>query len=145
MNTHKEIPLEYREGALEFIKDNVQNTTMTVFNLAKKYNVSTRTVQRLLVKYKLNRTVAEANKITVKLKDYSALRKPEYLKARRNKLPFGLRYKMIYEHPFCTLCHTKSDDIPLQIDHIDNNSSNNKQDNLQVLCIDCNQGKKSYK
>lgn len=145
MNTYNDIPLEYREGALDFIRENVQNSTLTIEKIAQTYNVTPRTVQRLLVKHKLNRTVAEANKLTAKLRNYDALRKPEHLKAKRNKLPFGLRYKMLYEHPYCTLCHIKSNEIPLQIDHIDNNPSNNNEDNLQVLCMLCNQGKKKYK
>lgn len=136
------ICLEFRDGAMQFITEHIKNTTMTVTDIAKHFNTSTRAVQRLMQKHGINRTVAQANKLTAKLKDYSALRKPEHLKAKRNKLPLKLRYKMICEQPFCSLCGIKAKDCPMQIDHIDNDATNNNEDNLQVLCMLCNQGKK---
>lgn len=130
-------------GAKEDIINHYNNVTMKVEDLAKKYNVTPRTIQRFVKTHggKI-RTVAEANKVTAKLKNYNALRIPDHLKSKRNILKKSLRYEIISNHPFCSTCGNTKEQCPLQIDHIDGNPSNNELINLQVLCILCNQGKR---
>lgn len=138
-----QIPLPYRKEDVEFILNNYKNVTMTVTAMAKKFNVTNRTIQRLVKAHGLVRTVAEANKVTAKLKDYSKHRVPDHLKVKRNILKRSIRYELISKHPFCSTCGSRPQDgVRLEIDHIDNNPSNNNIDNLQVLCMFCNQGKK---
>lgn len=130
-------------GAEEDIVNHYKNVTMKVEDLAKKYDVTVRTIQRIAKKYGVVRTVAEANKVTAKLKNYSSHRVPEHLKVKRNILKRSIRYELISKHPFCSTCGSRPQDgVRLEIDHIDNNPSNNNIDNLQVLCMFCNQGKK---
>ena len=115
---------------------------MTVTEIAKKYGVATRSIQRLLKANGCIRTVAEANKVTAKLKNYDALRIPDELKSKRKTIPYKLRYKVLANHPYCKLCGNTAEDCTLHIDHVDGNPSNNVESNLQVLCIYCNTGKK---
>lgn len=140
-----QIPLPYRKDDVEFILKNYKNATMTVENMAKKFNVTTRTIQRLVKKHGLSRTVAEANKVTAKLKDYSSLKVPEHLKAKRIILKQSVRYAIIAAHPYCSTCGRRpsaEDNVALEVDHIDNNAQNNDKSNLQVLCRECNRGKR---
>lgn len=141
-----QIPLPYRAEDVEFILNHYKNVTMTVTDMAKKFNVTNRTIQRLVKKHGIVRTVAEANKVTAKLKDYSGHRVPDELKVKRNIIKRTIRYKLISEHPFCSTCGSRPEDgIRLEVDHIDNNPSNNNPSNLQVLCMFCNQGKRVSK
>lgn len=132
-------------GAIEDIIKNYTEVTMTVTDLAKKWGTTPRSIQRLLKDFGYVRTIAEANKVTAVLKNYDNLRKPEHLKAKRLFISVKRRYEMIKAHPFCTTCGNTAKECPLNIDHIDDNATNNNDSNLQVLCMMCNQGKKIYK
>lgn len=139
----KRVPLYLRLGAVKDICLSYADAFVTVEQLAEKYGVTVRTIQRTINEYghvygvKI-RTVAEANKVTAKLKDYSALRKNPEDKVKRKFLPNKVRYQVLLAHPFCAVC---KNDAKLQVDHIDNNPRNNELSNLQVLCADCNSGK----
>lgn len=55
---------------------------------------------------------------------------------RRTKIPVGIADQILYESDhICCICHTKGKDV--QIHHIDKNNSNNKPDNLCIVCLDC--------
>lgn len=131
-----------RVGAVEDIIEQYKNVTMTVTDIAKKYNVTPRSIQRLLKKHGVVRTIAEANKVTARLKNYDALKVPDYLKVKRHHLTRKQRYEILQANPRCATCGATKENAYLQIDHKDGNPSNNKTHNLQVLCILCNQGKK---
>lgn len=114
----------------------------TVFHLAKTYNLSPRSIQRIARAGGVIRTQAEANRVAAPLKNYYRL--PEHLKARsrRKSLDNRIRYALIKEQPWCTTCGSRPEDgIKLEVDHIDNDPSNNELSNLQVLCGLCNRAK----
>ena len=129
------------EGDINGIVGLYVSATITTESIATQYNVTPRTIQRIVKRHGVVRTIAEANRVASPLKDYSNLRKPDHLKAGRTKLSCKLRYKLLAEHPFCALCGNTATVCPLNIDHIDNDATNNELDNLQVLCSNCNQGK----
>lgn len=117
------------------------NVTDTVENTAKKYGVTVRTIERVVKKHGAIRTVAQANKATAHLKDYSGMLVPGHLKVKRKSLSPKTRYEVMMAHPFCSICGNTKEILPLEVDHIDNNPSNNDISNLQVLCTLCNKGK----
>lgn len=117
-----------------------KSLTMTTEQIAKKYNIVPRNVQRAMKALGVIRTQSEANKAMAKLKNYEGHKNPN--KVTRLTLPKSLRYKIIKNHPFCTVCGGTPSQCPLQVDHIDGNPRNNNENNLQVLCMDCNYGKK---
>lgn len=123
------------------ILDDYINVVKTTENIAKDWGVTPRSIQRIVKKYGASRTVAEANKVTAHLKDYSGMRVPDHLKVHRKSLPLKTRYEIMMEHKFCQVCGNTPDVLPLEIDHIDNNPENNEKKNLQVLCTLCNKGK----
>jgi len=131
-----------RIGAVEDILRQYTEVTMTVTNLAKKWDVTPRSIQRLVEKHGIVRTIAEGNRVTAKLKNYDALRKTPEQKARRKSLPRKLRYEMMLSAVKCVVCNAPKESVWLQIDHIDGNAENNDRSNLQILCMDCNQGKR---
>ena len=112
----------------------------TTEQIANNYNVTPKTVQRICKHDGVLRTAAESNKLIAPLKKYRTI--PSELRVKRKSLTNKLRYTLIASHPYCTHCGMKPDDgVRLEIDHIDNNPSNNDKDNLQVLCTLCNIGK----
>lgn len=112
----------------------------TTEQIAKRFEIAPRTVQRIAKRTGVLRSLSESNKLVAPLKHY--YKKPEHLKVKRKQLPNKLRYKMITEQPYCLTCgSTVAEGIRLEIDHIDNNPSNNDPSNLQVLCNLCNRGK----
>lgn len=129
-------------GAVEDILNHYKNVTMTVTDLAIKWGTTPRSIQRLVKQHGIVRTVAEANKATSHLKDYSALRIPDHLKAKRIILKQSVRYAILSAQPWCTVCGRRPHEVALQVDHIDGDATHNDKSNLQVLCINCNQGKR---
>lgn len=131
----------YEERNKRVIKDYI-DFKMTVEKIAIKYNISTRQIQRICKEAGVVRTIAEANKISAKYKNYDGHRVPEELKKKRKSLPKHLRYRILKEHPFCTMCGATGQICPLQIDHKNGDATNNNLNNLQVLCMECNYGKR---
>lgn len=108
----------------------------TTEKIAGEFGITTRQVQRIVKAAGVVRTIAESNRAMAPLKDYKKL--PEHLKKKRKTVPLKLRYKLLSEAIGCAVC---GDDNLLQIDHIDEDPTNNEENNLQVLCRDCNVGK----
>ena len=114
----------------------------TTERIAVLYGVSTRTVQRIAKANGVVRTIPQANKAMAKFKTYYKKDPRDKAKNNRKTVPIKLRYKILSEHPYCSLCGRNVEQgVRLEIDHIDNDSSNNDPSNLQVLCGDCNIGK----
>ncbi len=112
----------------------------TTEQIAKNYSISPRQVQRIATKYGIIRTQAEANKLIAPLKNYKTI--PAEFKVKRKYITNKLRFEIINKHPYCTVCGMRPNDgVRLEVDHIDNNPTNNTRDNLQVLCTKCNTGK----
>ena len=109
-------------------------------DIARKYGITARTVQKIVRRAGVSRTREESNKAIVHLKDYSKNRVEQ--KAERKHLSRKKRYTMIESQPYCTLCGNRPPYTVLHVDHIDNNATNNADSNLQVLCIECNYGKR---
>jgi 5-methylcytosine-specific restriction endonuclease McrA len=117
-----------------------QTGNYTTEYIAKSYDISIRQVQRIAKKLGVIRTQAEANKIAAPLKHYHHV--PEHLKVKRKHISQRTRFEVISNHLFCSTCGlTVKDGIRLEVDHIDENPTNNDLSNLQVLCNNCNQGK----
>lgn len=108
--------------------------------IAKTYGITSRQVQRIALNGGYVRTQAEANKLIAPLKNYRTI--PIELRVKRKQLSNKLRYELISKQPYCLICGMRpSTGARLEVDHIDNNPSNNELSNLQVLCTLCNKGK----
>ncbi len=114
----------------------------TTEKIALLYGVSTRTIQRIAKSAGVIRTIPQANKTMAKYKTYYKKDPKEKARNNRKTIPIKLRCTILSEHPYCSLCgRSPEQGVRLEIDHIDNDSSNNDPSNLQVLCGDCNIGK----
>lgn len=114
--------------------------SFTTEQLAKQYNISVRQVQRIAKKKGVIRTQAEANRVAAPLKRYHTI--PIEMRVKRKQLSNKIRYQVISAHPYCVVCGMRPDDgVRLEVDHIDENATNNDPANLQVLCGKCNTGK----
>lgn len=108
--------------------------------LAKEYGVTDKTIQRIARKHGVIRTQAEANKVAAPLKHYHTV--PIELRAKRKWLTNKRRFELISSHPYCNNCGMRPDSgVRLEVDHIDEDATNNDPGNLQVLCGLCNTGK----
>lgn len=142
LNTRDKYVLRYYEERNKRIIKDYKEFTMTVEKIAIKYNVGVRQIQRICKEAGVIRTIAEANKISAKYKNYEGHKIPDELKAKRKSLPKHIRYRILKDHPYCSLCGATGQVCPLQIDHKDGDATNNDLRNLQVLCMECNYGKK---
>lgn len=116
----------------------------TTERIAEWHNLTPRSVQRMLSKRGTIRSRAHSNRLMAKHKRYT--RMPAELRAKRKRISNRLRYELLAEHPYCALCGAEpSPGVFLQIDHIDDDATNNDRTNLQVLCRSCNHGKGSVK
>lgn len=65
-----------------------------------------------------------------------------YNKKIRKQINPRKRYKIFARDNYtCKSCGVTSSTAPLEVDHIDNDPSNNDEHNLQTLCADCNMKK----
>lgn len=127
-NLHKGVVSLYKSGKY------------TTEQIATNYSISTRQVQRIATKYGVIRTLSESNKLVAPLKNYKTI--PKEFKVVRKQISSKTRYNTIANQPWCTICGMSAKDgVRLEVDHIDNDPSNNNSDNLQVLCALCNTGK----
>lgn len=108
--------------------------------IARLYTISVRQVQRIAKKHGVVRTIAESNKLMARHKRYHTV--PKELRVKREWITNKKRYAIIQAHPYCTVCGMRpGDGIRLEVDHIDEDATNNNASNLQVLCGSCNLGK----
>lgn len=115
---------------------------MSIKDIAKKYGVTTRTIQRWAGDMGIVRELRTAQSLSSLYRDYASVSRKLKLGIVRTPLPAGVRARMLEEHPYCAMCGaTTADGVRLEIDHIDNDPSNHDPDNLQVLCSHCNIGK----
>ena len=117
-----------------------QSGKWTTEYIASVYSMTPRSVQRIATKYGVIRSQADANRVAAPLKQYHHV--PIELRVKRKSISKKLRYSIVSGHPFCSLCGaTVKEGVRLEVDHIDENPSNNDLSNLQVLCGSCNLGK----
>lgn len=111
--------------------------------IAPKFGLTVRQIQRILNKAGVMRTRSESYRLAIKQGRMKYYRKPEHLKVKRVPILPHLRAKVMQRDKYrCQYCgNTTEQGIRLEIDHIDNDATNNKEDNLQVLCNLCNRGK----
>lgn len=136
-NEEYQLTTKERNHAIKQLYTSGNHTTEYI---AKLYSVSPRAIQRIAKKGGFIRTQAESNRLVAPLKKYHTV--PIELRVKRKSLSLKQRYSAITAHPYCGVCGKRPDDgVRLEVDHIDENPSNNKPSNLQVLCTQCNTGK----
>ena len=124
----------------ESIKRYYLSGKYTTEQIAGWYKITPRQLQRIAKTEGYIRTQTEANRMVAPLKHYATV--PVELRVKRKHLSRKVRYKLLSEHPYCTVCGNRpGDGYRLEVDHIDNDATNNVLTNLQVLCGACNMGK----
>lgn len=107
------------------------------------YGITPRTVQRIVKDAGKSRTIKESFRLAIDQGRMKYYKKPEHLKVKRHRLSDKLRYTILKRDDYrCRVCGaTALDGVRIEVDHIDNDATNNNEHNLQVLCNRCNQGK----
>jgi len=105
--------------------------------------ITTRQMQRILKQLGVMRTQRDSYILAIKSgrMKYKKL-SPEQLKARKT-VQSKLRFLVFKRDGFkCKICgSTATEALRLEVDHIDENPTNNAIENLQTLCDRCNKGK----
>lgn len=116
---------------------------LSAVEISATCNVTPRQVQRIVKKAGKSRTQSESYILAIKRGRMVYYRKPEHLKRKRKTLSLKLRYAILErDNRTCQSCGgTVVDGLRIEIDHIDDDATNNDPSNLQVLCNHCNQGK----
>lgn len=118
---------------------------LSSYELSEEYHISARQVQRIVNKAGKARTKSESFVLAIKSGRMKYYHKPEHLLKKNNRktVQGPLRYAVLERDKHtCQSCgSTVKDGIRLEIDHIDEDPTNNAMENLQVLCNICNQGK----
>jgi 5-methylcytosine-specific restriction endonuclease McrA len=111
--------------------------------IARDFGISDRQVQRIVYKAGVSRTQSESYRLAIEQGRMKYIRIPEHLKQHRKRLSDKTRYLVLSRDNFrCVTCGgTAQDCHRIEIDHIDNDPSNNDISNLQTLCSRCNKGK----
>ena len=109
--------------------------------IAKAFGISRRRVQQLAKAAGIIRTRAEGNRVATPLKSKHRIRRSTKPVKRRPPTS-AVRYLLLLNHPWCAACGARPQDgALLELDHIDDDPSNNDPSNFQVLCGPCNKGK----
>lgn len=142
----KKLSDKQREEVIEKYKNEIDART-----LAKEYQVHERSILRICEKAGIQRTQRESYLIAIKQGRMKYFHKPEHLKIKRLKIKESTRFNIMMKYRFqCVLCGARArDHVRIDIDHINNDNRDNREENLQVLCASCNMGKyhnsKKYK
>jgi len=107
------------------------------------FGISVRQMQRIVSKAGVSRSTGEAFRLAVSLGRVKYRKLPDHLKKQRKTIQSKLRYKILKRDNFkCLLCgSTANECIRLEVDHVDDDATNNDESNLQTLCDRCNSGK----
>jgi ferredoxin len=137
MTKHKTAP-EERERMVQLYQSGLSAQEV---HDALSPSVTVRQIQRMLRNSGIIRSTGDAFRRAV-----AKGRVPYHLrktgKKPRKTIQSTLRYQIMQRDSFrCVKCGRGASACPLDVDHIDDNQINNKPENLQVLCHDCNIGK----
>jgi len=134
-NRNKEIVQHYLSEAI------------TTKDLAKVYDVTPRTIQRIAKKFGINRNSAQSQKIAWQcsdaIKEHVKLCKANAKQNKRTIRPKTKLFVLQRDNFMCQFCGAGKE-ARLCVDHIDENSENNNLDNLRVLCMQCNLGRNTF-
>jgi hypothetical protein len=111
--------------------------------LGSMYGISSRQIQRIVNAAGAARTQSESYNLAIQQGRMVYLRKPKELLKKRKTINPKLRYQVFARDDYtCQVCGaTKDDCLRLEVDHINADATDNRLDNLQVLCNTCNIGK----
>ena len=105
-------------------------------------NITPRQIQRVIKALGITRSPSERFINAIKRGRRTYTRKPPEQLIRRKQLGVKMRYFILEKYAFrCCSCGNTARDARIEIDHKDNNPSNNIESNLWLLCDVCNKGK----
>lgn len=105
---------------------------------------SVRHIQRVVKSMNIIRSRGEAFRLAVSQGRVDYQRKKRQFNQRKT-VNAKMRFEVFKRCDFrCVICGEDGSDNRLEVDHINENPSDNRLDNLQILCSLCNKGKSFY-
>lgn len=126
--------------------------TITTKDLANNFDISARSIQRLVSIYNLTRPTNYSMKLAWKnsesIKEHVKLCKlnakpKKYGKSRKYLSPKNRLFILERDNFTCQFCGAGKESR-LHIDHINEDFDNNNLENLRVLCMQCNLGRNTW-
>ena len=102
--------------------------------------VTARTIQRWVNSMGISRSTGDSFRLAVS----KGRVKWHYKEVKKHRLQISpkIRYSIMKRDGFkCVLCGRGSPRCILEVDHINNIPDDNREENLQTLCYECNKGK----
>lgn len=131
----------FKQAQISTIKE-LYLSGMSAQEIKDKLNLpqTVRSIQRQVKKFGLSRSVGESYRNAISRGRVKWAYKEN--KKFRTRLNPSLRFKILERDNYkCVLCGATAENSNLEIDHINNNPSDNREENLRTLCHDCNFGK----
>lgn len=127
---------EHKPQIIKLYKEG--NSSQEIKDLLK-LEVTVRSIQRYIKQQGISRTVKESFQLAIKKGRVSYEKSPQKRKKRTRLM---IRYQVLERDNFkCVKCGKTSTQTQIEIDHINEDPSDNRLENLQTLCEWCNKGK----
>lgn len=102
--------------------------------------ITIRQIQRIIKDSGIKRSMSETKLLSIKRGRMIYKTKPN--KIKRKTIYLKMRMQALLRDNFkCVMCGADKTVSRIEIDHINENKNDNRLENLQTLCEDCNKGK----
>lgn len=128
---------QLRSRDLKIVEEYVSGK-ITCENIAKKYGLTARTIQRIAKWNGVVRSVSESNKLMAPLKKYSDLKVPKDILKLRSMITQQKRIVLLQKSPICHICNImRGHGTRMEITFKNGNMNDDSYPNLVTTCRRC--------
>lgn len=115
---------------------------LSSLEIAEKESIHPRAVQRIVRRLGITRDAKKRFVNAIKRGRMKYERMPKEQLKQRKGMTIKLRYHILQRDGYrCSQCGNTAKEARIQVDHINNDATDNREENLIALCELCNKGK----